>query len=600
MHLHHTTALPLTDAHITDGNSKALHPLVLALACLGAAPAALAQATPAPAASAASAPAPAMAGTPLASAERAELEQLRSTTQALIRALLDQGLISRERADALLRQAASKPAAAAAALAPLAPDAAAPAASAPPVVRVPYLPETVKAQIQQEIKNEVLATAREEGWADSRQIPPWARNIRIDGDLRVRAQGDIFDAGNTPADTYRTQIDSPAWSPDLTNTTHARKRLTLRARLGVNAKLSDELGAALRLTTVGSPSQASASQTLGNYGSRMALGLDRAHLRYEPRYNLRFEAGRMAVPFQGSDLLWPDDLSLDGAAVRAEHDLLPGLVTSATLGGFQLEELALAKSDKWLYGLQLGADWALDGHTQLRFGLGYFDFQNVEGQRESGPRPTGARDGTTPYFTSEYARTARQRGNTLININDPTSTAAATWGLASKFKPLNLSAGVTLSHFDPVHVGLSLDYVKNSGFDINDIRTRAGTSAVDIVQPKTTGFQLRGQVGSAKLSEPGNWQTYLAFRKFERDAWLDAFTDTTWHLGGTGYKGFSLGGNYTVLRNTTVGLRWTSTRNLDDGYRFLAVPGDPTSVSGNLSSAPLKIDVVQIELQARF
>uniref|UniRef100_UPI003137AD8C putative porin n=1 Tax=Variovorax sp. YR752 TaxID=1884383 RepID=UPI003137AD8C len=107
-------------------------------------------------------------------------------------------------------------------------------------------------------------------------------------------------------------------------------------------------------------------------------------------------------------------------------------------------------------------------------------------------------------------------------------------------------------------------------------------------------------LGTPRLVERGDWQGFVALRKFERDAWIDAFTDTTWHLGGTNYKGFSVGGSYTLDRNTTFGARWTSTRNLDDGYRFLAVPGDPTSVSGNLSSAPLKIEVIQIEVQSRF
>ena len=102
------------------------------------------------------------------------------------------------------------------------------------------------------------------------------------------------------------------------------------------------------------------------------------------------------------------------------------------------------------------------------------------------------------------------------------------------------------------------------------------------------------------MAERGDWNAFVALRKFERDAWVDAFTDTTWHLGGTNYKGYSLGGAYTLDHNTNFGLRWTSTRNLDDGQRFLAVPGDPTSVSGNLSSAPLKIDVIQVEVSSKF
>lgn len=565
-----------------------LRRLPLALAGLGLAGAVTAQTAPTAPTAGASAPAAA------AGNERAELEQLRATTQALIQALVDQGLISRERAAALLRQAASGAAAPAAAAAQ--PQWGTPATT----VRVPYIPETLKAQIKDDIKNDVLATAREEGWADSRRIPPWVRGLTLEGDIRVRAQGEIFDEGNLPAEVYRSQVDSPAWSPDLANTELSRQRLTLRARLGVLAKVSDDVGAGLRIVAAGTTGATSASTTLGNNFNRLAASFDRAWLRWEPRYDLRFEGGRIANPFFGSDLIWPDDLSLDGVAMRAERDLASGLLAFATIGAFPLEEFSLGKRDKWLYGLQLGTDWAVTDRTQLRLGVAVYDFQNVEGVRESDPPPTGPRAGTVGYLLSQYPAAVRQKGNTLINLNDPTSTAAPVWGLASKFRPVNLSAAVTFGHFEPYQVGLSVDWVKNTGFDIEDIRRRAGTNAVDLVQPKTTGVQLRGVLGTPKLAERGDWQGFVALRKFERDAWIDAFTDTTWHLGGTNYKGFSLGGSYTLDRNTTFGARWTSTRNLDDGYRFLAVPGDPTSVSGNLSSAPLKIEVIQIEVQSRF
>jgi hypothetical protein len=528
--------------------------------------------------------------------ERAELEQLRSTTLALIQALVEQGLISRERADALVRQATARRAPGAAAPAPGA------AASAPPVVRVPYLPETLKAQIKDDIRNDVMATAREEGWADSRQIPAWLQGIGLEGDIRVRAQGEIFDDANLPADVYRSQVDSPAWSPDLLNTQNSRQRLTLRARLALNAKISDDVSAALRLatgSTSGSPT--SESQTLGNHFNRLTVGLDRAWLRWEPRYDWRLEGGRIQTPFFGTDLAWPDDLSLDGMAVRKDIDITTGVLAFATAGAFQLEEFATTKADKWLYGVQAGTDWAIDDRTQLRLGLGYYHFYNIEGTRETQPPPTGPLAGTVPYQTSQYPASVRQRGNTLINLNDPTSTAAPVWGLASRFKPFNLTTALTLGHFEPLQVGVVFDYLSNAGgFDAEDIRRRAGTDAVNGLAKETTAFQWRVQVGSPRLAERGDWQGFLSWRKLERDAWVDAFTDTTWHLGGTGYKGFSLGGAYTMDRRTSVGLRWTSTRNEDDGVRFLLVPGDPTSVSGNLSSAPLKIDVIQLEVNARF
>jgi len=550
----------------------------------------------------------AWAAGPVRADERSELEQLRQTTQALIQALVDQGLISRERADALLRQAAAgakPPAPAAAAPASASATAPAAAASAPPaggVVRVPYVPETVRAQIKEEIKNDVLATAREEGWADSRKIPPWLRGISLEADLRVRAQGEIFDEGNVGAEVFRTQTQSPAWSPDLTNTQLSRQRLTLRARLGASLKASEDVSGGIRLVAANSgTSPSSTSTTLGNNFSRLGVSIDRAWLRWEPIQDLRIEGGRIANPYFGTDLLWPDDLSLDGLSLRVERTLGSGWSGFFTAGAFQLEEFAVSKKDKWLYGVQLGTDLALGNYTQVRLGVAMYDFQNVEGVRESQPAPTGARAGTLPYQLSQYPASARQRGNTLINLNDPTSTAAPVWGLASKFRPINLTLGVAFTHFDPYVASLSLDAVRNTGFDMSDITARSGgTPFADPLVEKTRGAQLKAQFGTAKLAEKGDWLAFAAYRSFERDAWVDAFTDTTWHLGGTNYKGYSLGVSYALDRNTVFATRWTSTRNLDDGVRFLAVPTDPTSISGNLSSAPQKIDVIQLEVNSRF
>ncbi len=529
--------------------------------------------------------------------ETRSLDDLRSTTLGLIQALVDQGLLSRERADALLRQAQSRSAGSATAAAPP-PSAAAQAASAAEskLVRVPYIPETLKAQIKEDIKNEVLLTAREEGWADARQVPAWVRGLTLDAEVRVRAQSDLFDKDNLSADIYRTQTESPAWAPDLTNTQKKRQRLSLRARVGLNAKLSDSTSLGARIVTDGNGSPASESQTLGTNSRRLALALDRGFVRWEPRHDVRLEAGRMAVPFQGSDLLWPDDLSLDGVAAHLERDVANGLFLFANAGAFALEEFANSKADKWLLGLQVGADWAIDARTQLRVGLGVYDFRNVQGVRENNPPPAGSLAGVSPYQLSQYPSAVRQRGNTLINLNDPTGTAAPVWGLASRFRPWNLNVGLVLKQLEPINVALSLDLVKNSAFDLDDIRRRAGTDAVADLAKRTSGLQVRAQFGALRVAQRGDWQAYLAYRKFERDAWVDAFTDTTWHLGGTNYKGYSLGTSYGIDTHTALNLRWTSTRNLDDGRRTR----DGGVVFGNLSSAPLKIDVFQLDVNARF
>jgi hypothetical protein len=551
-----------------------------------------------------------------ATPERQTLEQLRATTLGLIEALVSQGLLPRERADAILRQAASAGAAAPAATwgdAPRSGSAAVTGAAAGAVVRVPYLSETMKAQLREELKNEVLATARDERWADPRAIPDWVRGLSVEGDFRLRWQDEGYRppgyaagyvvgvsnpcnivSGNLPAECYRTQSGSPAWSPDLTNTTNDRSRMTLRARLGVLAKVGDDTSAGLRFTTGTTSGPTSSSQTLGQGFNKAALVLDRAWLRWEPRYDMRLLAGRMATPFFGSDLLWPDDMSLDGVALQGEHNLGSGAFVFGTAGAFPLGEVALSARDKWLYAAQAGIDWSPTGDVQWRTALAIYDFRHIEGERETALQPTGGRDQTTAYLTTDYPTTVRLKGNSLISLNAPGSTTTTTtWGLASKFRPINLSSAVTLKQFNPVEATLALDWVRNSAFDINDISQRAGVALDGQLSARTTGLQAKLSVGAHRVANAGDWQLMAAVRRFERDAWVDGFTDTTWHLGGTGYQGWAIGGQYAIDRRTWLGLRFTGTRSLDDGYR-------DADGRANLSSAPLRIDVLQLDLNARF
>ncbi len=554
----------------------------------------------------------ALAFAPVRADERSDLEQLRATTLGLIQALVDQGLISAERAQALLRQAAPKAASGDVARAAAAPPAAASQAewgaplkpgapAAPHTVRVPYLSETMKAELREDLKNDVMSTAREEGWADARQLPKWLKTLTFEGDVRARSEADLFASGNAAASLYESQTASPSWSPDWVDTQHSLERLTLRARFGVKAAVSDNVTAGLRLTTGNAPS--TASQTLGagsGFSNRYSFGLDRAWIDWEPRQDYRFTAGRMETPFAGTDLLWPEDLSLDGVALRGRQTVTSGASAFATLGAFALQEFSNGGHNaKWLFGAQLGTDWAIGNNADARLAAAFYDFYRVEGVAATDPAPSGALAATVPYQQSQYPAGARLHGNTLINLNDPTNTGAPVWGLASKFRPVNVTAALTLHQFDPVDVGLSVDYVHNGGFDLSDISRRAGTSMAGLAD-MTTGVQAMIQVGSRRPADAGSWRTFLAFRQFQRDAWLDAFTDTTWNLGGTNYKGFSLGGAYNFEPRTSVGLRWTTTRNLDDHVRTLSNASNATTVIGDLSSAPLKIDVIQVDLNTRF
>ena len=515
--------------------------------------------------------------TPLHAGEREDLEQLRATTQALIEALVEQGLLSREKAADLMKRAQARPAT------PDAPQSARIGPDGKPVVRVPYVSETVKTEIREQIKQEVLSQAKRERWGDPGTLPDWIERIRFEGDIRLRLQDELFDRTNTPAAFYQAQgaAGNPAYAPDLINTTEDRTRFTLRARFGLLAKVGENVSAGIRIATGSLTSPASTSQTLGanfNNLNRYTVGFDRAYLRWQPATWLSLDGGRMPNPFFSTDLVWADDLAFDGVAATIKPRLSDRLVAFATAGIFPLSELEASRKDRWLTGVQVGAEWAMNEETRFKFGVAQYVYRAIEGT----PEVAGSL-GTTLYGISEYRRNVRQKGNTLFNIADPLAAAPnnVLWGLASRFRPLAITGTVELAQFDPVFVTLTADYVKNLGFDRSEIRGRTGFD----LEPKTTGYQYRAQVGNRAMRNAGDWQVFGAYRMLERDAVLDGFTDTTWNLGGTNYKGWSLGASYGIDRNAWMSMRWTSTK-------ALTYPGGPW--------APFNVDVLQVELNGRF
>src|SRR5581483_1867946 len=147
----------------------------------------------------------ALAGPALCAAEqqseRQSLEEIRNTVVNLLRALVDKGLMTREQAELLVKQAQDKAAADAAAKAA---QEAATAKADEGAVRVPYVPQIVKdeisKQVAQEVKPEVVADvvkeAKSEKWGVPAALPDWLSRVKVFGDVTVRAQGDLYSKDN--------------------------------------------------------------------------------------------------------------------------------------------------------------------------------------------------------------------------------------------------------------------------------------------------------------------------------------------------------------------------------------------------------------------
>lgn len=538
---------------------------------------------------------------PASAAPGRNLEELEHTILNLVDALVEQGVLSREKADAIKAKAASE---AKAAREPGAGDetraAAAPVPAPEPepdpdVIRVPYVPEFVKEEIRAQVRSElradvvedVLRQARTERWGVPDALPEWISRFRFHGDVRLRLQQDLFSEDNAPLTVPDFNAINEAGgitragADAFLNTTEDRSRLRVRGRFGVDVAITEQLDAGFRVTTGNQRDPVSTNQTLGNTGRRFDVSLDRLFLRYDgldaDGYRwLTLQGGRIGNPFFSTDLVYDDDLGFEGAAITLRRSLAGGGSLFAltdrsstlffTAGAFPLQEVELSSEDKWLFGGQIGHEFEFENQSRTKLALAYYRYRNVAGRRNE-PFST-LRDFTAPQFL--------QKGNTLFDIRNDADPGTNLFALASDFEILNLTGQVTLTHLAPIQVTLTGDVAKNFGFDEQEVLARTGVR----VPERSLGYSVKLEAGWPRVEQRGTWSVFLGYRYLQRDAVLDAFTDSDFHLGGTDTEGWLIGGRYALTRNAVLRARWMSSNEID--------------------GPPLGIDILQVDLNARF
>ncbi|RRJ94970.1 hypothetical protein Ga0100231_012210 [Opitutaceae bacterium TAV4] len=567
-----------------------------------------------------------------------------SVTVNILRLLVQQGVFTPEQAEGLVRQAEAEAAAAkeTARLAAIAhaPGGAATSGSAAsaglaPVttttadgaVRVTYVPEVVKQQLREDIKQDVMRQAREENWADPREVPAWTKKLRLTGDVRFRYEGDSFPDDNAVGPGYNPFYNfnsinrgspfdiSPlntTTEPPTYNADQDRDRLRLRARLALDADLGENFSAGLRIATGNDSSPVSTNQTMGSdgLGAKYALWLDRAFLNYNipgltSDKQIALTVGRFNTPFFSTDLIWDDDLGFDGIMAQARYGIGQRITPFFTLGAFPVyntdfnfssnQPQKFKSEDKWLYGGQLGFDWKLTDDLSVKVGVAYYDFVNVEGKISSSYIPLNASDpGNTDGSRPAFA----QRGNTYVPLREipeyypGTTTLNNEWqyfGLATPFRELAFTARVDFKRFDPVHIFLETEFVQNLAFDEAAInangpsRHKGPTNNLDDddrFEGGDIGYLVRLNVGQPVLEKRWDWQASIAYKYVESDAVVDGFTDSDFGLGGTNLKGYILGLTVGLAKNVNGRLRWLS--------------------ADSIAGPPYSADVFQFDINARF
>ena len=551
----------------------------------------------------------------------------------LVRLLVQQGTITRENGDALLRQAQAEAGQARVAAGELTPP-------APGAVRVPYVPQSVRNAIRDEIKAEVMKQASDEGWAAPNQkAPGWVEKVRLNADFRFRGQRDLFAKSNATDIFDYNAINNTAGGFDFfrninsapfVNRTVDRDRLRIRARLGAEFDVGPFAMVAAKLATGDDNSPISTNQSLGGGLAKRNIWLDQAYVRLTPHKNVTATLGRFPNPFASSDLVFDRDLNFDGGVIDL-HTAFDGGTSVALRGGaFPLDfgsdnypstdQVKQKYPSKWLFGGQAEARSEIAG-VKLSAAAAFYHFRNIQGQLSApclfngqtigigGNDPTEcSSDGSRAFFP--------RYGNTLFFVRDiivpPGDTQPASnrqyLGLSYKYSliDLNASAGFRIGGVDALLQG---NYVRNLAYKKSDA-CRYGSSPNGVPFTNVTGtpipgtnppqinfnpcsaanpatidggnqgFLARLTIGNAKPRKRGEWNLSGDYRYLETDAVLDSLTESDFHLGGTNAKGYSIAGSLGLMDGVWLTGRWFS--------------------ANEITGRPIAIDTFQIDLNGEF
>ncbi len=507
-------------------------------------------------------------------------------------------------------------------------------------MRVSYVPESVRKQIADEVRQQVMAQAKAEGWAAPGDASPdWVRQITLSGDFRFRSQSNFFSKSNQALASLQVPdfgaFNATPGGADLANVQNLTKlnvtedrinRVNLRARLGLVANVSRQVEVGFRLASGDDRSPISTSQVLGGGLAKRDVWLDRAYLTLRPADWSTANFGRFANPFWSTDLLFDDELNFDGVSAEVRSgSLLPGGVTLAARGGvFPLDfgspnfpDTAPEKSanpTKWLLSGQIEADFRPTDDLLVRVAGAYHYFAHVQGRPSQAcivngvniknVTDSGAVADNPIECSSDWSKAFFPRyGNTLFLIRDLRPLDLLGFdhepqylGLTYKYQILDINAQVAARITESgVNATLSGNFVQNLGFKRSDecrngatfkpFTNTSGNGLVcglgtDVVQTGNKGWLVSLAVGHDKPRKWGQWRLEGGYRYLQTDAVLDSLTDSDFHLGGTNAKGYTIKGSVGLFDGLRLNGRWLS--------------------ANEVTGRPYAVDVLQIDLEAEF
>lgn len=324
----------------------------------------------------------------------------------------------------------------------------------------------------------------------------WAQKMKLYGDFR-----------------YRYEMIDEEGSDN-------RNRNRIRARLGLTAKINEDIDAGFRLATsenwgdddAGDP--VSTNQTLDDAFSKKSIWLDLAYFDWHPAASkgLHVIGGKMENPFYrvgGNQLIWDSDLTPEGIAVQYPWALSESDELFFNGGGFYVDEVK-SGADTSLFGGQAGLKHTFADKSYVLGGVSQYCFGNIQGHEAF-----TTDNGSNKFFGNSSS------GGLYTNDYDLTEFFGE-YGFTLGAKPAAMFA----------------NYVQNNSADSGE----------------DTGWLIGTKYGKCK--DPGSWELSYDCRDLEADAVIGAFSDSDFIGGGTNGRGHRVGTVYQLAKNTQAGLSY--------------------------------------------
>ena len=184
-----------------------------------------------------------------------------------------------------------------------------------------------------------------------------------------------------------------------------RYRYRIRLRMGGNFPINSKVNLGFRMVTGATDDPTTGNVDLDNYFSKKGFNLDRLFLRYTPSQSLTITMGKFANPFEHVELVFHNDVQLEGAAQQFRVKGV-GFINQVqlNLGQFVLDEIKSGADTNLFAGQLFVKGFHFKG---LSFGATLYEYRNEdniaqaveEGRLGGGDTNTriGAGTGTSTY-----------------------------------------------------------------------------------------------------------------------------------------------------------------------------------------------------------